>query len=270
MRWLRSKIKKPLSNCAGINMHRFFFETCQAFQNDITDLSNQDNIVTLSQEESRHAAQVLRLTPGTEIVLLDGIGHVYSAHIISVKTPRVMARVAGALPNHEPIIKVTLYQGLPKADKMEWIAQKCTELGVHAIQPVYFSRCDKGPGKNNEKSNLRCQRIVRETVKQCGRGVVPAVAFPVAFEDALPMIRSHGLAFATWEEERKTRIADFFPPGARDIAIVIGPEGGITPAEVSRLVFSGAFPVTLGKRILRTETAGMAALASIMTLVGEL
>ena len=273
-------------------MHRFFFENSQnseacrhtenipgnserMAENPRNVFNPPSTIVSLSQEESRHAISVLRLMPKSEIILLDGLGHVFSAVIISTEASRVMARITGTMPDNEPEIKVTLYQGLPKADKMERIAQKCTELGVHAIQPVVFSRCDKVSGKNIDKSNQRYKRIVREAVKQCGRGYVPTVAYPIPFDDALPMIGSHGQVFAAWEEEHDTRIADVYStdvlsPRMRDIAIVIGPEGGIAPSEIDRLLSSGARSVTLGKRILRTETAGMAALTVVMTLAGEI
>jgi 16S rRNA (uracil1498-N3)-methyltransferase len=241
-------------------MHRFFFERNRLI----------DDAVTLSEEESRHAARVLRLKPGAEIVLLDGFCHVYSARVASVDAPCVTAHITGTLPDNEPGMKITLYQGLPKADKMDWLAQKNTELGVHAIQPVLFSRCDRSIGKNSEGSVRRCRRIVREAAKQCGRGLVPTVAFPLPFEEALPMIGSHARAFAAWEGEAQQRIADFYRVGETDIAVVIGPEGGITPEEARRLASSGAHLVTLGKRILRAETAGIAALASILTLSGEL
>lgn len=239
-------------------MHRFFFE-----KNALIE-----NTATLSPEESRHAAQVLRLKPGAQVVLLDG-HNVYSAVILSADVLRVTARITGMLPDNEPKTRITLYQGLPKADKMEWIAQKSTELGVHAIQPVLFSRCDRD-GKNSEKIIQRCQRIVCEAVKQCGRGFVPTVARPVSFQEILPMIRSHAQAFVAWEGEQQLRIADLsFQGKALDVAVVIGPEGGIAREEIDQLASAGARMVTLGARILRTETAGIVALASIFTLTGE-
>lgn len=254
-------------------MHRFFFESINHFEGDQHCKLNQDldpgsfeDTVTLSKEESHHA-QVLRLKPGDEITLLDGMGSIYAACLVSVGASCV-ARITGVLENHEPNINITLYQGLPKADKMEWIVQKSTELGVHAIQPVLFSRCDKT--SQSMQSIQRYRRIAREAVKQCGRGLVPTVAAPIAFSEVLTRISMHAQALVAWEEMREARIADVFTPGLQDIALVIGPEGGITAAEAERLTSAGAHLLSLGQRILRTETASIAALSAIFTLAGEL
>lgn len=242
-------------------MHRFFY-----------DVINRDgDIVALNEEESRHAVRVLRLRPDSPIDLLDGEGHVYAAKIIAAQAERVEARITDCLPSHEPATRITLYQGLPKADKMEWIVQKCTELGVHAIQPVLFSRCDKEPGKNAEKGMLRLQRIMREAVKQCGRGQIPRLLPLEPFEAIRSRIGAHACSLVAWEEARGARIADVL--AARiptDVAVVIGPEGGITDQEADALRDVGAHLVTLGPRILRTETAGLVALTSILTIAGEL
>ncbi len=214
--------------------------------------------------------QVLRLKKGATVVLLDGLGGVFEAEIEDLGKQRVTARIAGQLPDNEARARVTLYQGLPKAAKLETILQKCTEIGVHAVQPVLFSRSIVEPGKNQEKNLSRYRRIAREAAKQCGRGQVPMVGQVKTFAEMLERIQGHGVTLVPWEEEKRSRIADALFGKPHEIALVIGPEGGITPEEIEQLRAHGARTVTLGPRILRTETAGMAALASILTLTGDL
>ncbi len=242
-------------------MHRFFFE----------EIHRDNDRVLLDEAESKHALTVLRLKKGSQIVLLDGLGGVFEAEIEDDGKQRVVARVTGRLPDNEAKTRVTLYQGLPKADKLELILQKCTELGVHALQPVLFERCVRDVGKNADKELQRLRRIAREAAKQCGRGQVPMVGQPKPFAELADRIRRHDIALVPWEEAQGTRIQDALG-GARphDVALVIGPEGGIAPEEIHRLTALGAKTVTLGPRILRTETAGMAALASILTLTGDM
>ncbi|MDL2319205.1 16S rRNA (uracil(1498)-N(3))-methyltransferase [Eubacteriales bacterium OttesenSCG-928-A19] len=245
-------------------MHRFFFR----------DTRRENDRVRLDAEETRHAVQVLRLKKGASIILLDGLGSVFEAEIEDTGTkqkPAVTARILSQLPDNEPRTRVTLYQGLPKQGKLETILQKCTELGVHALQPVQFERSVKEDSKNPEKTLQRLRRVASEAVKQCGRGQVPMVGQTKPLSEVMDRITGHGLLLIPWEEERETRIADVMgenPP--HEIAIVIGPEGGIAPEEVERLVRAGGRTVTLGPRILRTETAGMAALVSVLTLAGDM
>lgn len=246
-------------------MHRFFFQ----------ETHRENDLVQLDAEESRHAAQVLRLKKGEDIVLLDGLGNVFAARVEEIaggkQSPRVSARILGSLPDNEPRTRVTLYQGLPKSDKLDGILQKCTEMGVHALRPVVFARSVKDIGKNPEKTLGRLRRIAREAAKQCGRGQVPLIGAAKPLADVLGRMDGHGLILVPWEEETATRLCDVLTgEQAGEIALVIGPEGGITAEEIESLRAIGARTVTLGPRILRTETAGMAALASILTLTGDM
>lgn len=241
-------------------MHRFYFD----------ETRREGERVRLDDEEARHATLVLRLKKGAEIALLDGLGNVYAARLDETKD-RVTALITGRLPDNEPRASVTLYQGLPKAGKMEVILQKATELGIHAVQPVQFARCVRELGKNADKTLLRWRRVVRDAAKQCGRGQIPLVGQPKPLSELLSRIREHALVLAPWEEAASVRIADVLrETDAREIAVVIGPEGGMTEDEIAQLAGAGGRIVTLGSRILRTETAGLAALASILTLTGDL
>lgn len=243
-------------------MHRFYYK----------DTHRENDRVRLDEAESKHALQVLRLKKGAKIVLLDGLGGVYEAVLEDTGAGRqVTARITAQLPDNEPRTRVTLYQGLPKGNKLETILQKCTELGIHAVQPVQFARSVAEPGKNPEKNLQRLRRIAREAAKQCGRGQVPLVGQTRTLDECLPRMQSHGMVLVPWEDAEETHIQDVLD-GKRptEIAVVIGPEGGITPEEVDALRGIGARVVTLGPRVLRTETAGMAALCSILTLTGDM
>ncbi len=243
-------------------MHRFF----------VDDQGIHHGTAYLESSEAHHALKVLRLAMGDEVVLMDGQA-LYRAVIATLDGGRVRCDIINTLPSPEACLRITLYQGLPKADKLEWIVQKCTEAGAAGIVPIELSRCvsivtDKDAPKKQE----RWQRIAQEAAKQSGRAVVPTVSLPLSFAKALERLKSHELILTPWEE------ADGFGPQkvheqfayVRDIAIVIGPEGGIAPEEVERLKSAGAVPMTLGKRILRTETAGLAAAVALFALWGEM
>ena len=176
-------------------MHRFYF-----------DGQAPDGLARLDAEESKHAVQVLRLRENESIVLLDGKGRVYSARIEEANAACVTARVEEELPNREAGVRITLYQGMPKADKMEWIIQKCTELGVTTFCPVMFSRCVKEMGKNPEKILNRWSRIAREAAKQCGRGLVPEILPPISMKEMEKRISGHEKALIAWEDAEGTRL----------------------------------------------------------------
>lgn len=229
----------------------------------------------LSPEESAHAARVLRLRPDEEIVLLDG-QTLWSAKLEVVNDRACEARVLSALPSPEPSAKVTLIQGLPKSDKLEWIVQKATELGVWALWPVEMTRCVARGGKDSRRDRL--SRIALEAAKQSGRAHVPQIEPAQAFRQALEALKKDppDLLLTAWEEERalpmSRAIADFAAHHGRPgrVAVVIGPEGGIAAEEWEALRALGAVSVTLGPRILRTETAGLCALSVLWAALGEM
>lgn len=237
-------------------MHRFFAER-----------TGPDTAV-LSKEESAHALRVLRMNTGDACqAILEG--ELYAAQIQDV-TEAVTLTLLDKLPTTEAAVRITLYQGLPKGDKMEFILQKCTEIGVHRFVPVLFGRCVvKWDKKDNEKKLPRWQRIVQEAAKQSGRALMPEVEAPITVKELLGRLESHGQVFVPWEEEKGNGIRKYWQ-NARDVAIVIGPEGGMDEKEVSAMQKTGAVAVTLGPRILRTETAGMAAAVSLLTLSGDM
>ena len=226
----------------------------------------------LLSEDSKHAYQVLRLRPGEEIYAVDESGARFLAALTEVDKSGCACELRGALPDNEPPLRVTVYQGLPKADKLDFIAQKLTELGAACIAPVKMERCVvKLDGKDGEKRRERLQKIAREAAKQCKRGRAPEVLPPRTWKQLESDMRAHDLLLVPWEDAQgygmQAARAEF--PDARDIGIVIGPEGGMSASEVEALIALGAKPVTLGPRILRTETAAVAACAMTMLLWGD-
>ena len=226
----------------------------------------------LPDGEAAHARRVLRVKPGDRAVLIDKNGALYEAEFLEVGE-RVSARIHSRLPDARPQVALTLYQGLPKFDKLEFIVQKAAELGAARVVPVMMRRsvvkltCEEGAKKKE-----RLEKIALEAMKQCGRAERLNILEPVKYADALAMFRAEELMLMPWEEARAFRLGDAYAekPGARSVGILIGPEGGIAPEEAASACEAGALSVTLGPRILRAETAAVAAMAVAMHLWGDL
>ena len=228
--------------------------------------------VTLPAEDARHAAQVLRLRAGDEAEIFAG-GARYLARAEEISAQRAAFTLLERLPDTEPGLWVTLFQGLPKGDKLETVIQKSVELGVKEIVPVAFSRCVARLDARDAARKLeRWRKIAREACKQSGRAFFPEVGTPVTVRELCGKLGGFDAAAVPWEEARGRGLTAFHAahPAARRLAVVIGPEGGIDPGEIDALRAAGCEPVTLGPRILRTETAPIAALAALMTLYGEM
>lgn len=224
--------------------------------------------VALSPQESSHMIKSLRMKTGDPVQLIAS-ERLFLAAIESVEDGIVQVQIVDTLPSPEPGVKITLMQGLPKADKLEWIVQKATELGVYSILPVEMARSIARIGEKEEKKRERYQRIALEAAKQAGRAHIPELLPALRFQDAIKALR--GTVYVAWEDESSLRLSQAIAEDQpREITIVIGPEGGIAPEEIEQLVASGAKTVTLGRRILRTETAGLCALASALTALGEM
>ena len=246
-------------------MHRFF-----ADENGIVN-----GTACLNAGDSQHALRVLRLECGDEIELVCAPGR-YLAQITGETDGLVQVRVREELRRTEARTRVTLYQGLPKADKMELIVQKTTELGVQAIRPVAMERCVvKLEGKDAGKKIERWQKIAREAVKQCARVSVPEVLEPRKLTQLGEELSQLDVLIVPWEDARdgsiRQALAPFENQNALRVGILIGPEGGISGQEAHWLAENaGAKLVTLGPRILRTETAGLCALTMVMAFRGEM
>lgn len=220
-------------------------------------------------EDAAHIGRILRMQAGDALTVYDGTGMQYDGHITSLERDGVRVSLKNARPaDTEPDLQVTVYQGICKGARFETATQKCVELGAVRIVPLHVAHCEIA-ARDMQKRLPRLQKIAREAAKQCGRGIVPQVAMPVSLADvcALP----HELLLCPYEAARAQglrRVAAQHP-AVRRIGLVIGPEGGFAKAEIEALQRAGAQIVTLGPRILRTETAGPAALAALMALYGQ-
>ena len=229
--------------------------------------------VRLKPEDAKHAAQVLRMQRDEEFYAIDEGGSRFLAELCEVSKEGCTALLREALPDNEAELRVTVYQGLPKADKLELVVQKLTELGAARLVPVKMERSVvKLNDKDGQKKQERLQKIAREASKQCKRGGCLEVAAPQSWKQLRDQMAAHDLVLVPWEDAQgfgmKSAHAAF--PEAKDIGIVIGPEGGMSENEVRALEELGAKQITLGPRILRTETAAIAAATMAMLLWGDI
>lgn len=252
-----------------------------------------------NREDLHHLGKVLRGRPGMEIDISDGDCWEYKTVLEELTedcaTLKIIDKQKFAT---EPVTRVTLYQGIPKAAKMETVIQKTVEMGVDTIVPVFMERTVVVEKGNFGKKLDRWQKISAEAVKQCKRGIIPRVTESYDFDRMLAELADYDMVICPYENEEGLTIKDYLrgaaaagksgrdvppdapaagqegdksaqasscpAPQARRIGLIIGPEGGFSDGEVARLKAAGAATVTLGKTILRTETAGLAALAMIM------
>ena len=217
--------------------------------------------------------KVLRLKEGDEVGISDSVEWEYRARLLSLDQETAQLKILDKQAfAAEPSVEVTLFQGIPKQGKMETIVQKCVELGIHEIVPVFMDRTvvvDKG---NFGRKIDRWNKVSAEAVKQCKRGIIPRVADPIRMKALLASGRSDlfggfDLVLFPYENERGRTIKDVLTEckdSPQRIAVFIGPEGGFSDEEAKAIVAGGGESVSLGKAVLRTETAGMAALAMIM------
>ncbi|MGE5404024.1 MAG: 16S rRNA (uracil(1498)-N(3))-methyltransferase [Candidatus Saccharibacteria bacterium] len=243
------------------------------FYANSSSVSNE--IIRISGDEARHIARVLRMEPGDRITVFDGTGLEYLVELTSVGHDVEGQIITQEPAGIEPPVKITLVQGLAKGEKMELIIQKAVELGVHKIIPVYTEYAVvKLDDKKARDKVERWQRIALEACKQCGRSVPPVVEPVTGLGQALVMNRDPVKLFF-YEHSDKANLKNILRHSREKIqnngtAIYIGPEGGFSEAEVSRATEAGAAVVGLGPRILRTETAGLAAVSIVMYELGDI
>lgn len=217
-------------------------------------------------ETAHHLLHVLRMKRGDYVLIGDGQGMDYHCAIVETraKDSGLTLAVQNVTPSlTEPPVRVTLYQALPKSDKMEWIIQKGVELGVHDIVPVVTARTVTRV-KDTDTRSVRYSRISEAAAAQSMRGIIPQVGRPMPLAEAVSASRED-FRIAAYENEHNESILAALQGNTPETAgVFIGPEGGFTDEEIALFVGNGIRPVTLGPRILRTETAGMVALAQVM------
>ena len=226
--------------------------------------------VEIVGEDVNHIRNVLRMKPGEEISVSNGTdGREYRCGILSLEKDRILCELRFVKEEGVELpVKVYLFQGIPKADKMELIVQKAVELGVYSIIPVACRRCVvKLDPKKAEQKAARWQEIARAAAGQSRRSLIPQVARVCGFSQALETAASMDLRLIPYEMaegmDHTRELIDSLKPG-QSVAVFIGPEGGFDEAEIREAQEKGMEPVTLGKRILRTETAGMTVLSWIL------
>ena len=240
-------------------MHRFFVDNCS----DI-----KDNII-IDGSDVNHIKNVLRLRCGEHILVSNGNGMDYECSIVEIDTDTVTAKVLDVFKNAAELpVNITLFQGMPKQDKLELIIQKSVELGVREIVPVITKRSvvkidEKKAGKKIERYNS----IAESAGKQSGRGIIPEVKEFMNFKQAIEYAKTLDINIIPYEEAEgmeysREVIKDI--KNHKSLGIFIGPEGGFAKEEVELAMSMGAKCITLGNRILRTETAGLAVLSIIM------
>ena len=225
--------------------------------------------IRIQGSDVNHMKNVLRMRPGEEVMVSDGNNRQYRCRVEDYpEGEAVLAILEAGLVDTELPSRIYLFQGLPKQEKMELIVQKAVELGVCQVIPVQTRRCVvKLDAKKAAKKVQRWQQIAESAAKQAGRGYIPVVSEVMTFQEALAFSETLDIRLIPYEladgMEGTRKILDEIRPG-QSVGIFIGPEGGFEKEEVGRAVEAGAMPITLGKRILRTETAGIAVLSILM------
>lgn len=236
-------------------MPRFFCET---------PLENQ---IVIVGEDALHIKKVLRMKVGEKLTVHCVDGNDYDCVISQMTQTEIYLDIVNQYPNtSEPSVKVTLYQALPKKDKMEWIIQKAVELGVYQIVPVLTKRCVSRPDeKSMQKKIVRYQKIAQEAAKQSGRGMIPTIGQLMTFEEAIEHMQQCQKKILCYEKGGK-RLNEIIDLKDQSIGILIGSEGGFEQTEVELATAEQVQIATLGKLILRCETAPLTALSIMMNI----
>lgn len=223
--------------------------------------------------DAGHICRVLRLAAGDTVELFDGTGAGYRAQIVSASPARVRLRIEASFPLlTESSVHITLAQGMLKERKMDDLIRQLTELGIHRWVPFYAARSVPVPGKKGMGTRLgRWEKIALEAVKQCRRGRVPRIAPADDLDAVLATSAGSDLKLLFWESTPQAfAIPGTVPPAPEKIVVVVGPEGGFDPGEVQRAKAHGFLTIGLGPRILRAETAALAACTLVQHRFGDM
>ena len=242
-------------------MQRFFVEPHQ--------IDEEAHQIHITGSDVNHISNVLRMKTGEELWISDGSKYEYRCTIESFEPDEVLLHIVYSQePEYELPCRIYLFQGLPKEDKMELIIQKAVELGAYEIIPVETKRCVvKLDGRKSAKKTARWQQISESAANQSKRMLIPNVHEVLTFREALKYAESMDVRLVPYElargmQETKEILAGIEP--GQSVGIFIGPEGGFEEKEIETAIEGGAKPITLGRRILRTETAGLAILSVLM------
>ncbi len=245
-------------------MHRFFVDpTCLTADQ-----------VTLPRQQVRQIKQVLRLQSRDRIMVLDDAGSEYEVVLQEVDQEQVTGRIVHRRPAQgEPAVALTLYQSLLAREKFEWVLQKGTEVGVRRFVPVRTQRSIvRGAPRITPERRQRWQRILQEAAEQCNRGRIPQLGEPVTWEACLGDLSSYDAVLLAWPGAQGSTLSSCLGQqrgGIRSVALFIGPEGGFSDEEVHQAREAGVSMMSLGPRVLRTETAAVVGSALVLYELGE-
>ena len=241
-------------------MQHFFVDASQV----------SEETIRIEGSDVNHMKNVLRMRIGEEVTVSDGQGKEYLCQVRDFEEEQVQLKIVETKASDAELpSKIYLFQGLPKQEKMELIVQKCVELGIYAVVPVSMKRCVvKLDAKKAQKKVTRWQQISESAAKQSKRRIIPQVHSVMAFREAVDYAASqYDICLIPYEladgMEQTRRILNGVQPG-QSVAVLIGPEGGFEENEIQYAKEKGVLPITLGRRILRTETAGLALLSVLM------
>jgi len=241
-------------------MNRFFVSTSDF----------HDEQVVLGKRQAHQIRNVLRMNKGDRVIVLDNTGYEYEAVLTEIEKDGVLGRIEQKRPAAgEPQVRLTLYQSLLSRDKFELVLQKCTEVGVSRFVPVITQRSlVRGADTVTPNKLARWQRIITEAAEQSHRGRIPELDLPIEFEEAVSSLADHDLSLIASPDEHNTTLRKALHKSNRTrpqtVALFIGPEGGFTDQELKLVCDAGTTPVSLGQRILRTETAAVVTTALIL------
>lgn len=235
-----------------------------------SEISDENNII-ITGDDARHIGRSLRMKPNEEITVCSN-GMDYNCVITSITEDTVYLRLLNKERcGSEPNIQVTLFQAMPKLDKLEHIIQKTVELGVSKIVPVLSRRCVSRPdSKDFAKKLIRLNKIAEEAAKQSGRGIIPQVMPVISYKDALKEMSALDRSVILYEEQGGVSFGEVDFSGVKTVGLLIGSEGGFDKEEAEMAANSGAYRVWLGKRILRCETAPITAMSILMFLTNNM
>ena len=227
---------------------------------------NEEKII-ISGSDAHHIARSLRMAEGDAVTVSDGEGAEYECILSRIRDEECECKILEKVQSErESPVYITLFMAYPKGDKLEVVIQKAVELGASRIVPFESSRCIKRPkAEKQDKQLARLKKIAEEAAKQCGRARIPEVAAPLSFDKMLAEMKKSDLPLLCYEDERGTNIKEALRGAEKhsSIAVIVGSEGGFSEAEANAAREAGAVAVSLGKRILRCETAPSFALSAI-------
>lgn len=232
-----------------------------------------DDSISVTGDDVKHIRDVLRMKPGDSVTATCGRGVDYHCEIDRIEAEEISLRIVDETPDASELpVRISLYQALPKGDKLELIVQKAVELGVYELIPVRTARCVvKLDEAKAAKKQIRLQKIAEEAAKQSGRGIVPEIVPVMDLSSAIKRSESCDHIYIPYELCEDYALADKLrkgvSEGAQSIAVFIGPEGGFESSEVDAVIQAGGEEISLGHRILRTETAAIAVLSHLMMTI---